>query len=47
MKCEDVMPSATTNEPTCKLCRESGLDCTFETPVRKRYVPYIIHGRHS
>ncbi|KLT40640.1 hypothetical protein CC85DRAFT_249026 [Cutaneotrichosporon oleaginosum] len=36
MKCEDIMPSPTTNEPTCKLCRESGVDCTFETPVRKR-----------
>ncbi|BEI91542.1 uncharacterized protein CcaverHIS019_0403620 [Cutaneotrichosporon cavernicola] len=36
MKCEDIMPSSTTNEPTCKLCRESGVDCTFETPVRKR-----------
>lgn len=35
MKCEELAPSSN-GEMTCKLCREAGTDCTFETPVRKR-----------
>ncbi|KAL1411965.1 hypothetical protein Q8F55_002958 [Vanrija albida] len=36
MKCEDITVSPTSGAPTCKLCRDNRVECTFETPVRKR-----------